>query len=93
VEVDPAQLARTLETEPDVLADLKRIDLGSVKEIVAAFLASPDVLARATSMSPPVTDDRPLQEHSMASVLATESESRCCRTNVTRRRRRDSARR
>jgi tetratricopeptide (TPR) repeat protein len=43
-----------------------------VKEIVGAFLASPDVLARATSASPPVTDDRPLQEYGVRSVLAAD---------------------
>ncbi len=72
IEIDPAQLAAKLEAEPNVLADLKRIDLGGVKEIVGAFMASPDVLARVTSMSPAVSDDRPLQEYGVRSVLAGE---------------------
>ena len=70
VEVDPDRLAQALAREPKVQADLRRIDLGSVEQIVGTFLASPDVLARATRMSPPVTDDRPLQEYSVRSVLA-----------------------
>ena len=72
IEIDPDRLAQTLAGEPDVLEDLRRIDLGSVTEIVGAFLASPDVLERATRASSPVTDDRPLQEYGVRSVLATE---------------------
>jgi len=72
IEVDPERLARALENEPNVLADLKRVDLGSVKEIVGAFLGSSDTLAKATQSTPAVTDDRPLQEYSVRSVLATD---------------------
>jgi tetratricopeptide (TPR) repeat protein len=71
LEIDPAMLARTLEREPDVLADLHRLDLGSVKEIVGSFLGSSETMARATHGSTPVTDDRPLQEYGVRSVLAT----------------------
>jgi spermidine synthase len=70
LEIDPATIARTLEREPEVLADLRRVDLGSVKEIVGTFLGSPETLARATHDSMPVSDDRPLQEYGVRSVLA-----------------------
>jgi spermidine synthase len=71
IEIDPDRLARTLESEPKVADDLRRIGLGGVTEIVGSFLASSDVLARATSMSAAVTEDRPLQEYGVRSVLAT----------------------
>jgi spermidine synthase len=71
LEIDPATIARTLEREPEVLADLRRVDLGSVKELVGTFLGSPETLARATHQSSPVSDDRPLQEYGVRSVLAT----------------------
>jgi len=73
LEIDPAMVARTLEGEPDVLADLRRVDLGSVKEIVGMFLGSPSTLVRATHDSLPVSDDRPLQEYGVRSVLATRT--------------------
>jgi spermidine synthase len=71
LEIDPSALARALENEPAVLEDLRRVDLASVKEIVGTFLGSPETLARATRGSTPVSDDRPLQEYGVRSVLAT----------------------
>jgi spermidine synthase len=73
LEIDPARIARTLEREPDVLADLRRVDLGTVKEIVGTFLGSPETLARATHDALSVSDDRPLQEYRVRSVLATST--------------------
>jgi spermidine synthase len=71
LEIDPAMIASTLEREPEVLADLRRVDLGSVREIVGTFLGSSETLAQATHNSMPVSDDRPLQEYGVRSVLAT----------------------
>jgi spermidine synthase len=71
LEIDPTLLAQRLEREPEVLADLRRVDLGTVKEIVGTFLGSSETLARATRNSTPVSDDRPLQEYGVRSVLAT----------------------
>ena len=71
LEIDPSILASTLEREPAVLTDLRRIDLGSVKEIVGTFLGSPETLARATRGRTPVSDDRPLQEYGVRSILTT----------------------
>jgi spermidine synthase len=73
LQIDPAVLASTLEREPSVQADLRRVDLGSVKEIVGTFLGSPETLARATHNRTPVSDDRPLQEYGVRSVVAKGS--------------------
>src|SRR4029077_2100285 len=52
-----------------VQADLQRLDLGSVREIVGTFVGSAQKLAEATHDSPPVSDDRPLQEYGVRSLL------------------------
>jgi hypothetical protein len=69
IEIDPARVAAAISSAPALEADLKRIDLGSVREIVGSFLASPKNLADATRDSPPVTDDRPIQEYGVSSLL------------------------
>ena len=73
IEVDPDRLSRALAGAPKVLADLRRIDLGTVKEIVGTFVGSANTLARATRESPAVTDDRPLQEYGVSSVLGAST--------------------
>jgi spermidine synthase len=70
IEIDPARLATALEREDAVRADLARLDLGSVREIAGTFVGSAETLARATSGSSPVTDDRPLQEYGVLSGLS-----------------------
>ena len=69
IEVDPDRLSRALASAPKVLADLRRIDLGTVKEIVGTFMGSAQTLARATRESRAVSDDRPLQEYGVSSVV------------------------
>jgi tetratricopeptide (TPR) repeat protein len=69
IAVDPAQLAGTLANAPAVARDLQRFDLGSPLEIVGAFVGSAQRLAEATRDSPPVTDDRPIQEYGTRSLL------------------------
>jgi spermidine synthase len=69
MEIDPEQLAHKLESAPKVLADLRRLDLGTVKEIVGMFMASAETLVKATSSTDAVSDDRPLQEYGVHSVL------------------------
>lgn len=71
IQVDPDRLARALEQSPKVAADLRRLDLGTVTEIVGTFVGSADTLARATRDSLPVSDDRPLQEYGVHSVLSS----------------------
>jgi spermidine synthase len=69
VEVDPDALAARLHAAPAVAADLRRLDLGTPTELVGTFVGSPHTLALATRGAPPVTDDRPLQEYGVRSVL------------------------
>ena len=52
-------------------ADLRRLDLGTVTEIVGTFVGSADTLARATRDSPAASDDRPLQEYGDRSVVGS----------------------
>ena len=69
IEIDPARLTAVLARAPAVQADLQRLDLGSVREIVGTFVGSAQKLAEATRDSPPVSDDRPLQEYGVKSLL------------------------
>ena len=69
IEIDPARVAAALARAPAVQADLLRLDLGSVREIVGTFLGSAQTLAEASRSSVPVSDDRPLQEYSVTSLF------------------------
>ena len=69
IEIDPAQLVSALSSAPAVQADLQRLALGSVREIVGTFMGSAQMLADASRASAPVTDDRPIQEYSVRSFL------------------------
>ena len=48
IAVDPERLARALGRAPGAADDLRRLDLGTVTEIVGTFAGSADTLARAT---------------------------------------------
>jgi len=54
-----------------VQADLRRVDLGSGREIVGTFIGSAETLQSATRGLAPVTDDRPIQEYGVKSLLNT----------------------
>ena len=69
IEIDPVRLRSDLARAPDVQADLQRLDLGTPREIVGTFVASAQTMAAATRETPPATDDRPLQEYSVRSLL------------------------
>jgi tetratricopeptide (TPR) repeat protein len=56
-----------------VQADLQRLDLGSVREIVGTFLGSARTLDQASRSFIPVSDDHPLQEYSVRSLLNFDS--------------------
>ena len=73
IAIDPQRVARALDQAPEVAADLRRLDLGSVTEIVGTFVGSADTLVRATRESPPVSDDRPLQEYGVRSAIGSET--------------------
>ena len=69
IDVDPARLASALSRAPAVQSDLARVDLGGVREIVGAFVGSSRTLAAATRDATAVTDDRPVQEYGVRSLL------------------------
>ena len=68
--IDPAAVAHALASAPAVRADLERVDLGSVHEIVGTFVASARTLDEATRGIAPVVDDRPTQEYGVRSMLS-----------------------
>jgi spermidine synthase len=69
IEIDPDRVAAALARAPEVQADLDRIGLGRVREIVGSFVGSSRTLAEATISADPVTDDRPVQEYDVRSLL------------------------
>jgi spermidine synthase len=69
IESDPARIDAALARAPDVRSDLQRLDLGTAREIVGTFIGSARMLAQATRDVSPVTDDRPIQEYGVASLL------------------------
>ena len=71
IQIDPERLTRTLEQSPKVLADLRRLDLGTVTEIVGTFVGSAETMTRATRNADAVSDNRPLQEYGVRSVLGS----------------------
>jgi spermidine synthase len=71
IEIDPGRVTGALDRAPGVAADLRRLDLGSVTEIVGTFVGAADTLARATRESQPVSDDRPLQEYGVRSAIGS----------------------
>jgi predicted membrane-bound spermidine synthase len=69
IEVDPYELFAALSQRPEVRADLARLSLGTPREIVGMFLGAAQKLADATRAAVPVTDDRPVQEYGVRSLL------------------------
>ena len=69
IDVDPNQLFVALSQRAPVRADLARLDLGTPREIVGMFVGSATTLASATRDAVPVTDDRPVQEFGVRSLL------------------------
>jgi spermidine synthase len=69
IEIDPARVAAALSKAPAVEADLRRLDLGSVREIVGTFIASPHTLHEATRNATATSDDHPMQEYDVRSLL------------------------
>jgi tetratricopeptide (TPR) repeat protein len=69
IEIEPGRLTMALSKAPAAQADLRRLDLGSVREIVGTFVGSAQTLAEATRDSTPVSDDRPIQEYGVKSLL------------------------
>jgi spermidine synthase len=68
-EIDPRRMAAALARADAVQADLQRIDMGSVREIAGTFVGSSRKLAEATRDVDAVSDDRPIQEYGVRSLL------------------------
>jgi spermidine synthase len=73
LEIDPDRLQHALDRAPAVREDLARVDLAQPRDLVGAFVGSAATMSAATRASPPVTDDRPLQEYGVLSGLSTGS--------------------
>jgi spermidine synthase len=69
IEIDPGRVAARLAASPEVRADLQRLALGTVREIAGTFVGSAKRLIEATRDDAPVTDDRPIQEYGVKSLL------------------------
>jgi spermidine synthase len=69
IEIDPVRLTAALAAAPAAHADLRRLNLGRVREIVGAFVASAQTLRSATGAADAVSDDRPIQEYGVRSLL------------------------
>ena len=70
IQIDPEHLTKALEQSPKALADLRRLDMGTVTEIVGTFVGSAETMTRATRNSEAVSDNRPLQEYGVRSALS-----------------------
>jgi spermidine synthase len=68
-QIDPNRIAAALSQAPAVQDDLRRLDLGTVREIVGTFVAPTRTLEAATRDAMPVTDDRPRQEYGKRSLI------------------------
>jgi spermidine synthase len=64
--IDPARVEARLAAAPRLRADLARIQLGTLTELVGTFVAAADTLSAATEPYPPATDDYPIQEYAGA---------------------------
>ena len=71
IEIDPDALGAALANAPAVRADLERIDLDTIHEIVGMFVGSARTLGDATRAVAPVVDDRPMQEYGVRSMLSS----------------------
>jgi len=68
--LDPAAIAARLAARPRVAADLARIRMGTLTELLGAFVADGATLREATRDVAPITDDRPLMEYAAIAKTA-----------------------
>jgi spermidine synthase len=69
VNVDPAILRARIEERSAVRQDLERIGLGTPARIVGMFAASGDAMRELSAKSVPVSDDYPIMEYAVSSLL------------------------
>ena len=70
IEIDPQRVDAAISGSASLRADLDRVSLGTLREIVGAFVGSARTLDEATLGITPVMDDRPLQEYGVRSMLS-----------------------
>jgi spermidine synthase len=63
ITIDPVALARRLAERPAVLADLRRVHLGTLTEILGTFFSSSRAMREATAEVEPITDDHAIMEY------------------------------
>ena len=71
IEIDPERLQAQLEAMPEVKQDLERLDLSTPRDIVGTFVGSAETMRRAAAETTATTDDRPVQEYGVISMLAS----------------------
>jgi spermidine synthase len=69
IEIDPARVAERLRALPAVQEDLRRVDLGTLTELIGMFAAGPATLAAAIEPYAALTDDQPITEYASWSRL------------------------
>ncbi|OLC14052.1 MAG: hypothetical protein AUH29_11205 [Candidatus Rokubacteria bacterium 13_1_40CM_69_27] len=70
IEIDPGRVRARLAAAPAVQADLDRVSLGTLRELVGTFVAPADTLVAAVESYRPVTDDNPIMEYGILSQRA-----------------------
>ncbi len=63
IEIDPQQVRGRLTAAPAVQADLERVSLGTLQELLGTFVAPADTLLAAVEGYRPVTDDNAIMEY------------------------------
>ncbi len=69
--IDPKSLMEKIESSSALKADLDRIGMGGLTEILGSFVASPETMRRVVSSTLPVIDDYPSMEYDV--LLFNES--------------------
>jgi spermidine synthase len=70
--IEPAEVARRIEAEPTLKAELEQIALATPLEIVGTFAGGPKTLRAATRTAPPVTDDVPIMDDALIAISDNE---------------------
>jgi len=72
---DLDRVARNLEADPSIRADLANVEIASLTELVGTFVADAATLRRATESVSPLTDDRPSLEYSVLRFVAGKADA------------------
>lgn len=67
LEIDPARVEAALAANPALRADLERVHLATLTDLIGTFVASGARMIAVTDLYLPATDDLPLQEYALPS--------------------------